>query len=77
MEALLAFLPLGEVGQVGSRLQEEPPPPPTQLWPVLYVTPGASAIVTTLIVRATTTLLSRQETEWGPAAPNPRVIQQA
>lgn len=30
MEALMAFLPFGEVGQVGSRLQEEPPPPPTQ-----------------------------------------------
>lgn len=76
MEALLAFLPLEEVGQVGSRLQEEPTLPP-QLWPGLYVTQGASATVTTLTVWATTTLLSRQETEWGLLAPSPRVIQQA
>lgn len=80
MEALLNFLPLGAGRQVGSWLQEEPPPPQhrmRQLWPVLYVIQGAPSIVTIPIVWAMTTLLSRQETEWGPVAPRPRVIQQA
>lgn len=45
IEALLAFLPLGKVGQIGSRLWEEPPPSPNMV--LLYVTQGASVIVTT------------------------------
>lgn len=79
MEALLAFLPLREVGRVGSRLQEEPPLPPHRmrlLWPVPYVTQEASAIVTALTVWAATTLLSKQDTDWGPIAPSPKVTPQ-
>ena len=75
IKALLAFLPLGKVGQIGSRLWEEPPPSPDMV--LLYVTQGASAIVTTLIVWAAPILLPRQEKEWGPVAPSPRLSKSA
>lgn len=72
IEALLAFLPLGKVGKTGSRLWKNLLPPPT--WSC-YMSLREYQLLSLLIVWVTPILLPRQEKEWGPIAPSPRISQ--